>query len=232
MSTKTLLIASISLTFLAGLALGFGLGDLRQKEKLVPTNSREQAFYQNWQQARLATTSPAANFRTAVDVAARDYIFSLSEMARAVARGGDQKLVTATTDARTEVLASTFDKVLSSQSRDQHRQFWQAYTASVYAYAVAKANNQAELTTKAAQAVTTNANQLALFYTTEGVKVPLSTLQGSFSRSAAKLMLSIDNAGSGTLVTILDAAQRSATELTSGFDLVTSDIVTANPTAF
>lgn len=232
MTTKTLLIASVSLTFLAGLAVGFGLSGMSKTEKLVPTNSREQAFYQNWQQARLATMSPAANFRSSVDMAAHDYVYSLSEMARAVARGGDQKLVTSITDARTTALAATFDKVLSSRSRDQHLQFWQAYTASVYAYAVAKANNQATETTKAAQNVTANANQLALFYTTEGVKVPLSTLQGSFSRSAAKLMQSIDGAGSGTLVTILDAVERSSMELSNGFDLITGDIVIGNPQSF
>lgn len=232
MSTKTLLLATTILVFLAGWAFGYSLGDIRRATKLLPASEREQALYDKWQAAKLTTTGPGDNFRVAVSTAAHDYVFTLSEAVRAVVRGGDAKIVAPATDARVVSIVAPFESILTKQLQAQHLQLWKSITSAMYDYGAAKVSDDPVALKTVSDVMTASTAQLAQFYTTLGVQMPVTTLQAGLSRAILKLEKSIDETSGGSLVMSLESEQQAAHELGSIMDVVTSGIVKANPKYF
>lgn len=232
MSTKTLLVLSVSLLFLVGVALGYSIHTTPAAKKLLPTTSREQTFYDSWQQARLATSSPTVNFRVSANAAAHDYVYSVSNAGRAVGTGSDPKVFASVIDDRSQRLASTFNLVLSTQDQTTSLGLWKNIGVGLFQYAQGKARVSTDSQTAGIATMNTAASQLAALYNRNASQIPAATIEVLLTRVTTGMRQAVDATTNGVTVAGLSAEQQAAQNLGTATDMLVSGLVQQNPSKF
>lgn len=227
-----MLVASVSLLFLVGVALGYSIHTAPAIQRLIPQSQRERTFYDAWQQARLSTISPTGNFRVAANGAARDYIYGLSSAAQAVGRGTDAKAVSAVTDVRAQSLAAAFGPVLDQRAQNVQAALWKNAAAATLQYAQTPTAANPTGKTEAVSAMNKSAEQLAAYYSTLSAQLPTPSIQTALIRVLTSLRQAIDAAGNNSVTKVASAEQMAAQNLGNLMDSITAVLVKQNASRF
>lgn len=232
MSTKTLLAVTVTLVFLGGIGFGFGLNDVVNNKKLVPSTPREQTFFDAMETERLSITSPAENMRVAANNAARDYAYQLTSGAVSVAQGGDTQVFSTTLKSQATAVVAAFSPAMNKQNQTTMIERWTEVTDTYLAYAKARStNNPADLTT-AAESLNASTEKLLMFLAnlvpaTNGV-----VFQNGISQWTKNILAVLEPTTMGAIPARITAEQLAARNLGLLMDSMTAALVQQSPSAF
>jgi hypothetical protein len=232
MTTKTLYLLSAASVFIAGLAFGYAIHPTAVKQPLVPQTEREQTFYDSWQKARLATTSPTVNFRVSVNGAARDYIYGLGRASRSVVSGADVKSVSSIIDTRSLALGASFSPVMDAKQQATLSALWKNLGSTSIQYAQSKVTVSAADKADAEKAMATAVEQLATFFADTSDVLPVATIQTALSRVVSGLQQAMNESTGNSVVAVFASEQSAAQNLGNLMDSLTSTFVQQNPSKF
>lgn len=232
MSTKTLLVASVSLFFLAGIGLGYGLHDVVKNKKLVPSTPREQIFSDAAEEERLSVTSPAENMRVGANTAARDYAYLLTSGAVTVAQGGDDQIFSSTLKTQSTAIVAAFSPAMNTANQVTMNERWSEVTTAYLVYAKARAtNNPADLTT-ATESLNAATKKLSAFLATLLPSANAITFQNGVSQWTKNLQAILEPTTLGAIPLRITAQQLAARNLGLLMDSITVALVKQSPSAF
>lgn len=194
MSTKTLLVLSISLVFLSGMTFGFSIADMMHADSLQPKTSRELTFATATERAQQVPTSKAADFRVQANLLGQDFAVALASGGRILVRGGTLAMATPIVDPRADALGSLFGQITNRSAQSTMSSILRDTGTKFFTYAQSiQTSNDADRA-NATTAIADNDRRLAEF---------LSTLDGS--KNPGKYLTTL-NAASQALRTSIDAS--------------------------